>query len=242
MTCIPQAMQKLSRKVTFFSFFSPLSDLHLTSIPPAESQSANKPFPGLPDIQLTLFSLHVAINGWNTADNNDFQEFPPFLPSQLPHQRTSGTKRQTWLCSIKGMFQRCLKWDAGYLGIWLQGEGYHKFWKLITLTSFSTKSFVVFLVFFLNSMKKGYYVKYKMTCPFSVPLYWFLETAEERERKCTGMPFQPVWNLLQRNTLHSSLGFLALFSRKEQFLFLTYHGFLLFYLMVNKWLEEESIT
>lgn len=50
-----------------------------------------------------------------------FKNFPFFLPSQLPHQRTSGNKRQTWPCSIWGIFQRCLKWDTEYLSIWFQG-------------------------------------------------------------------------------------------------------------------------
>lgn len=35
-------------------------------------------------------------------------------------------------------------------------------------------------------MKKDDYLKHKMTCPFSVPLQWFLDQQRrERERKCS---------------------------------------------------------
>lgn len=81
-----------------FSSCSPLSDLLLTSVPPAESQSANTSFPGLLDIQtINCFPFHVAVNGINRTDN-DFQDF--FFKSDVSSQNIWHQKTRLTMCHI----------------------------------------------------------------------------------------------------------------------------------------------
>lgn len=90
-------------------------------------------------------------------------------------------------------------------------------------------------------MKKYDYLKHKMTYSFYVSLYSFLKQQRRKREEMHWVPFQFIWNPLQRNNLYSSLGFLALLSQKEQLQFSVYLS-ILFHLKVNKWLEEGSVT
>lgn len=82
-------------------------------------------------------------------------------------------------------------------------------------------------------MKKDDYLKHKMTCPFSVPLQWFLDQQRrERERKCS--PLSAYMKSVAKKHFILLPGFSGtFFSQKKQLLFSVYLSILFFLLKVS---------